>query len=707
VKPTRAARVEKAPRPLGSALIDAMLHAVWLVDSRDLCILAANLAAGELMGTDPARLVGRDMLELAATPEDLCFWGEVAGGLNQTIESDTWVRREDGVAAPVYRRVSRLEAVEGAAEGRALYVVALHDRSAERRAERELEAVAADLQATLESTADGILVTDLAGHIRSFNQRFAQLWDVPPELLRQRDDDAVLECMLRSVNDPADYMRRLAALDDASLEPATDVLVLRSGKVLERVMSPQRSRGETVGRVVSFRDISERVAARQRIDVLAHTDSLTGLPNRRRLADRIEIALANARRDGTPFALLHLDLDRFKPINDTLGQALGDRVLVDVAERIKACLREIDTVARLGGDEFVLLAQRSDAAGAEATARRVLEALQAPFTQGGLSFTVTASIGIALYPEHGPALDDLLSRADTAKHDAKDAGRATWRFFQARHAPGDSALRARMQLDHAMRQALAQQRFRLHYQPQVDLRSGQVLGAEALIRWRDPERGEVAPGQFIPVAEESGFIVAIGHWVLRQAVRQAALWRQQGLSLVMSVNVSALQFQQPGFVEEVATVLREAQLPAEGLELELTESILVQDAHDALLRLQALAALGVKLAIDDFGTGYSSLSYLKRFPIGRLKIDRSFVSGLPGDDSDAGLVHAIIHMGRALHLETVAEGVETEAQRQFLRQAGCEQFQGFLFAPALAAPEFEALLAQPQAGQRVVRLRAH
>jgi diguanylate cyclase (GGDEF)-like protein len=705
VKSARAARIAIAPRPQGTALIDAMLHAVWLVDSRDLCILAANLAAGELMGTEPALLIGRDMLDLAATPEDLCFWGEVAGGFNQTIESDTWVRRADGTAAPVRRRVSRLEAMEGAAEGRVLYVVALHDRSAERRTERELEAVAADLQATLESTADGILVTDLAGHIRSFNQRFAQLWEVPPELLRQRDDDAVLECMLRGVNDPADYMRRLAAMDDSATEPATDVLVLRSGKVLERVMSPQRSRGETVGRVVSYRDITERVAARQRIDVLAHTDTLTGLPNRRRLADRIEIALANARRDGTPFALLHLDLDRFKPINDTLGQALGDRVLVDVAERIKGCLREIDTVARLGADEFVLLAQRSDAAGAEATARRVLEALQAPFTQGGLSFTVTASIGIALYPDHGSALDDLLSNADTAKHDAKDAGRATWRFFQARHAPGDSALRARMQLDHAMRQALAQQRFRLHYQPQVDLRSGQVLGAEALIRWRDPERGEVAPGQFIPVAEESGFIVAIGHWVLRQAVRQAALWREQGLALVMSVNVSALQFQQPGFVEEVATVLREAQLPAECLELELTESILVQDAHDALRRLQALAALGVKLAIDDFGTGYSSLSYLKRFPIGRLKIDRSFVSGLPGDDSDAGLVNAIIHMGRALHLETVAEGVETEAQRQFLRQAGCEQFQGFLFAPALAAPEFEALLARPQAGQRVVRLR--
>ena len=687
--------------PWALALIDAMLHAVWLVDAGTLRVVAANPAAGLMLGGDAASLVGKSMAELAATPEDLCFWGEVAAGSSQAIESDSWVLRLDGSTAPVTRRVSHVPAGEGGG----LYVVALHDRSGQLRAERELEAAAAELQATLESTADGILVTDLAGRIRNFNQRFAQLWDMPPALLLHRDDEAVFDWMRRAVDDPAAYMRRLAALDDAASDQVSDVLALRSGKVIERVTLPQRSRGQTVGRVVSYRDISERVEATRRIDVLSHTDALTGLPNRRRLADRIELALAAARRDGTPFALLHLNLDRFKPLNDALGQALGDQVLVDVAERIKTSLRETDTVARLGGDEFVVLAHRSDAAGAEATAGRVLDALQAPFTQGGMSFTVTASIGIALYPNDGATLDELLSGADTAMHEVKEAGRAAYRFHHAGHSPDDTDLRSRMQLDHAMRQALAQQRFRLHFQPQVDVRTGRVLGAEALIRWRDPERGEIAPGVFIPVAEASGFIVAIGHWVLRQAVQQAAAWRARGLSLVMSVNVSALQFQQPGFVEGVAATLREAQLPPALLELELTESILVQDARDALARLQALAALGVKLAIDDFGTGYSSLSYLKRFPIGRLKIDRSFVSGLPGDESDAGIVHAIIDMGRALHLETVAEGVETEAQRQFLQQAGCEQFQGFLFAPALAAPAFEALMAPPAARHKVVRLR--
>ena len=277
-------------------------------------------------------------------------------------------------------------------------------------------------------------------------------------------------------------------------------------------------------------------------------------------------------------------------------------------------------------------------------------------------------------------------------HAVKDAGRASYMF----HRPGSSAAelsrRSRLKLDHAMRLALANNQFRLHYQPQVDMNTGQVRGAEALLRWRDAELGEVSPAEFIPVAEESGFIVAIGDWVLRQAVAQAALWQAQGRRLIVSVNVSAVQFQRAAFVESVAAALEASKLPPEMLELELTESILIQNAQETLLRLQALSELGVKLSIDDFGTGYSSLGYLKRFPIHRLKIDRSFVKGLPGDQSDAGIVNAIVNLGRALHLEIVAEGVETEAQRLFLAQTGCEQYQGFLFAPALATPGFEALL---------------
>ena len=401
-----------------------------------------------------------------------------------------------------------------------------------------------------------------------------------------------------------------------------------------------------------------------------------------------------------------MNLDRFKHINDTLGHAFGDSVLIDVAERLRGCLRQGDTVARLGGDEFVLLVNLADTGGAEASARRVLEALRRPFHQAGMSFTVTASVGIALAPTDGATMDELMGRADTAMQEVKKAGRSGFRFHRSQVRRSETDSRSRMRLDHAMRQALTLGQFRLHYQPQIDLATGRVQGAEALIRWTDPVLGEVSPGEFIPVAEDSGFIIAIGDWVLHQAVAQAADWHRRGLKLVVSVNVSALQFQQPGFVEGVAQALRDAHLPAAALELELTESMLVHDAADALLRLQALAELGVKLAIDDFGTGYSSLSYLKRLPVNRLKIDRSFVGGLPDDESDVGIVHAVISMGRALHLQIIAEGVETEAQRRFLKKAGCDQFQGFLFAKALDAAAFEARINEPAATRKRLRLIA-
>ena len=666
------------------ALIESMLHAVWLIDATTLRVVAANRAAGTLMGVAAAELVGRGVLDLAATPEDLCFWGEVVEGLADSIESETFVCRLDGGTAPVMRRISRVEPPGGPA----LYVVALHDRSEQFRAERALEASAADLRATLESTDDGILVTDLSGRIRNFNRRFAALWNIPVEMLTRREDDAVLEWMRRSVVEPGPYMRRLATIDDSTMLQASDVLKLHSGKVLERVATPQCTAGRPIGRVFSFRDITEKLEARERIQVLSYTDALTGLPNRRLLADRVEVALAVAKRENTPFALLFLNLDRFKHINETLGHTFGDRVLLEVAERLKAATRQVDAVARLGGDEFVLLAHQADENGAEAAAWRVVEALKRPFNGGDLSFTVTASIGIAMQPNDGSSFDELMRRAESAMREVKHAGRAAFRFHRPRPAQADA--RSRMHLDHAMRQALAQGRFRLHYQPQVEIGSGQIVGAEALIRWRDPELGEISPGEFIPVAEETGFIVPIGEWVLRQAVKQAAAWQASGMPTVVSVNVSALQFQQPGFVDGVAGVLREAGLAPEWLELELTESILLQDAQDAMLRLQALAQLGVKLAIDDFGTGYSSLAYLKRFPIGRLKIDRSFISGLPKDESDAGIVRAIISMGRALRLQIIAEGVETVAQRDFLQQAGCDLFQGFLFSPALDVLAYEA-----------------
>jgi diguanylate cyclase (GGDEF)-like protein len=670
----------------GAAFIDAMLDAVWLVDGRSRQVVAANAAAGALLGVAPQALAGRDITTLCDAPEDLLFWQSAADGRAGTLESQTWLARPGGGPLPVTRRVSRL-APHGGAD--ALYVVVAHDRSEQRRVEQTLEAHIVELAVALESTADGLLITDLAGRIRRCNPSFAELWSVPEALLRRRDDDALHEHMRRSVADPTAYMQRLAALECVELVQAVDAIALRSGRVLQRVARPQVAGDACIGRVYAYRDITERLATERRVEHLTHTDALTGLPTRRLLADRGQFAIAHAQREGTPFALLFADVDRFKHVNDTLGHECGDRVLADVAERLTACLRQVDTVTRLGGDEFVMLVHQADAAGAEAAARRIMDAMAQPFRHGDTGFTVTCSIGIALYPRDGVQFEDLVRRADAAMHAVKGAGRAAYRFHRGGDADPGHAGR-RLQLDHAMRHGLARGDFRVHYQPQVDLATGQVCGAEALLRWRDPALGDVSPGEFIPIAEESGFIVAIGDWVLRRAVQQAALWQAQGRGLVVSVNVSAVQFHRAGFVEGVAGALQEAGLPAALLELELTESILIQNAPDALRRLQALSALGVKLAIDDFGTGYSSLGYLKRFPIDRLKIDRSFVRGLPGDASDAGIVHAIVNLGRALRLEVVAEGVETEAQRAFLAQSGCEQYQGFLFAPALDSASFEA-----------------
>jgi diguanylate cyclase (GGDEF)-like protein/PAS domain S-box-containing protein len=683
------------------SLIEGLLNAVLLIDTDKLTIVAANAPASALLGVDGSTLRSWYAMDLAATPEDAAFWQEAAQGVREGLESQTWVRRADGQLVPVHRRITHLRL---SAE-RSLFMVVLHDRSQELHAETELADRISELTATLESTHDGILVTDLGGRIRNFNRRFAALWDVPESLLAQPDPAAILGWMQQRVEEPAAYLRRLATLDGKPQTQATDVIHLSGGRVLERASQPQRSRDQVVGRVYSFRDISERVEANRRIDLLSHTDALTGLPNRRALVNRIEHAVAMSQRTGTPFALLFLNLDRFKHINDTLGRSLGDRVLTDVAERLLTTLREVDTVCRTGADEFVLLVQHADAAGAQRSAQRVLEVMQRSFMLDDLSFTVTCSLGVALYPGDGNSADELLQAADAAMHEAKAAGGSGMRSYQARD-PSSAKLRNRMKLDHAMRQALVAGRFRLHYQPQVDLLSGEILGAEALIRWRDPELGDVTPGEFIPVAERSGFIVALGAWVLQQAVHQAALWRDKGYRLMMSVNVSALQFQQPDFVDSVARVLAEAGLEPQWLELELTESILIQDAQEALNRLEGLAKLGVRLAIDDFGTGYSSLAYLKRFPIGRLKIDRSFVKGLPADESDAGIVKAIANMARALHLTLIAEGVETEAQRQFMKELGCQQFQGFLKSPAVDVVSFESVMASGEARSAKPRAKA-
>ncbi len=678
-----------------STLLDGLPLAAWVAALDDRCVVAANALACELLGRPLLELLGSSAATLLATPEDLSWWEGLADNEPDSLRSDTVLCAPDGGLLHVERCIRPLQpqADEGGAPRHVL--VTLRDRSAEQRNADEHESALAELRATLESTADGILVTDLAGRIRSFNRRFTQIWGMPDALLESCDDSKVHDWMRRSVADPDIYQRRLSAIQDAALLSSTERIALHAGQMLERVSRPLWQRGRPSGRVYSFRDLTRQLAADRRIEELCTTDGLTGLPNRHRLAERVLQASAQARRDGEGFALLLVDLDRFRQINDSLGHEVGDEMLRTVALRIQGCLRSDDTIARVGGDQFAVLVPGADGGSAETLALRVLNTVAQPCGVDSAQFTLTCSIGVALCPQHGRTIDELVRHAEAAMREAKDAGRANFRVHQPR-VEGD--LRLRMRLDHAMRQALVSGRFRLNYQPQVDLNSGQVIGSEALIRWRDPELGEVSPGQFIPVAEETGFIVAIGDWVLSQAMRQATLWHERGTPMPIAVNVSALQFQQAQFTDRVANMLAVTGLPPHLLELELTESILVRDADEALHRLHALSRLGLRLAIDDFGTGYSSLSYLKRFPIDKLKIDRSFVRGLPDDDSDVGIVRAILQMARALGMKVIAEGVETEPQRAFLQAEGCAQFQGFLFSPAVDSMSFERRLLRPRSG---------
>ncbi|PHM20615.1 MAG: hypothetical protein CK604_06775 [Curvibacter sp. PD_MW3] len=439
-------------------------------------------------------------------------------------------------------------------------------------------------------------------------------------------------------------------------------------------------------------DITDRMTAEQRIEFLAYHDPLTGLPNRLLLQDRFEQAVAQAQRDNSRVALLFLDLDSFKSINDTLGHHCGDALLKKVAERLKECVRDTDAISRQGGDEFlIVLRDLPDADVAAEVMTKVMERLQEPFTPDGHEMiTTSVSIGATIFPEDGNDFETLLKKADLAMYRAKEAGRNAYRFF-------DEAMNAEtvdhLQLLRGLRRALERHEFTLYYQPQIDLASGRVIGVEALLRWQHPELGLIEPQRFIPVAEESGLIVPIGQWVLFEACRQAMAWQRAGLPpLTMAVNFSGVQFKRGDVEQSVRRALKESGLPPALLELELTESILIQNVDGVLASLQNLKRLGVQLSIDDFGTGYSSLAYLKRFDIDRLKIDRTFVRDLATDPDDAAIVRAIIQMANSLNLRTIAEGVETEDMLAQLRAFGCDEVQGFLFARPMPAADMARFL---------------
>jgi diguanylate cyclase (GGDEF)-like protein/PAS domain S-box-containing protein len=438
-------------------------------------------------------------------------------------------------------------------------------------------------------------------------------------------------------------------------------------------------------------DITERKRAEERIRSLAYHDTLTGLPNRLLFADRLGLAVAQAHRLGQQLAVLFLDLDGFKVINDSLGHSLGDRMLEIVAGRIQGALREGDTVARLGGDEFTLLLPGiARAEDAPKVAEKVLETLRQPIPIDGREFFVTGSIGISIYPDDGNDPETLVRNADAAMYRAKDRGRDTYQLYAA--AMNATAVE-RLAMESSLRQALQQGALRLHYQPLLDLATGKVYGVEALLRWERPGRGLVFPDEFIPLAELTGLIIPIGPWVWRTACAQVKEWHERGHpDLRLAVNLSARQFQQPDIAAQVTRALEETAFPPTHLDLEITESYAMQNPEFAIQTLRELRAVGLSLSIDDFGVGYSSLSYLKRLPIDTLKIDRSFVRDITTDPDDAAIVTAVIAMARTLELTVVAEGVETEEQRAFLAAQGCDRAQGYLWSRAVPSEECEKLL---------------
>jgi diguanylate cyclase (GGDEF)-like protein len=438
-------------------------------------------------------------------------------------------------------------------------------------------------------------------------------------------------------------------------------------------------------------EVAERRAAEHRLDHLAHHDLLTGLPNRLSFNEQLERSLKRAERHTQQLAVLFIDLDQFKDINDSLGHAVGDELLRAVAARLTREMRSMDLLARLGGDEFICLIEDiHKPADARTVALKLIEQLKSPFRIGEHELVVSASVGISVFPGDGNTVDALVRNADTAMYRAKAQGRNSSQFY----APEMTTYAIeRLRLEGLLRRSIDNGELSLHYQPQVDGVSGRLIGAEALLRWNSPELGPVSPAQFIPVAEETGFIVVLGEWVLRQACRQVADWDRQGLHLAkISVNVSARQLERSDMLALVNAVLAETGLAPNRLELELTESVLMT-VDDVLVLLDKLRAVGVQLSVDDFGTGYSSLSYLKRLPIGKLKIDRSFVDGIGASTGDEVIIRTIVALAQNLGLDLIAEGVETREQADFLVQAGCPHVQGYLHGRPVAAAEFQALLA--------------
>lgn len=668
---------------------------------QEFAVILLDVQMPDMDGFETARLI-RSRLRSERTP--IIFVTAYVRGEMDMLEGYS-LGAVDFIFTPIVPEILRAKVSVFVELSRQIQAIKQHEEHLERLVELRTAALTAEiaerkqaevsirkLSSAMEKVADSIFITDSNGVIEYVNSAFVTVTGFErdeavgksPRIIKSGSHDEkfytqIWEALLRGevyrnviVNRRKDGRLYHEAV---TITPLTDPL----GKVTHFISSGK--------------DMSESIQAQERLHHLAHHDALTGLPNRMLFVERLKHALQRANRRKRAVAVMFLDMDRFKMVNDTLGHEAGDRLLQAMAARLLACVREGDTIARFGGDEFAGLL--NDIASPEDVAPIVgkfLEALAPPFLIDGHELFVGGSIGVSLYPDDGADPQTLMKNADTAMYCAKQRGGNSSEFYYA--GMNENAL-ARLGLETALRHALDRQEFIVCYQPQIDLTNGKVAGFEALLRWERPDIGPVCPKEFIPVLEETGLIVPVGEWMLRTACEQHRAWRAAGLPpLRMAVNISSRQFEAGDLTETLQRVMQDAAMPAEFLELEITESMLMQNAAQDMESLQALNAIGMRFAIDDFGTGYSSLIYLKRFPIDILKIDKAFVSDITDNGDDAAIVRAIITMAHSLGIQALAEGVETLEQVEFLRQQGCDLAQGYYFSPPLPASEVERFLVE-------------
>ncbi|MHB9094264.1 MAG: putative bifunctional diguanylate cyclase/phosphodiesterase [Eubacteriales bacterium] len=681
-----------------SAAIAASMDGMAVLDNRGKYIYL-NDAHAKIYGFDsPEELLGKKWKMLYDVDEVKRFSAEV---LPEVWKRGRWRgeamgRQKDGSKFP--QEIS-LTAIEGGG-----LVCVIRDITRRKKAEQEIWEEKERAQVTLHSIGDAVITTDASGKVEYLNTVAEDLtgWKNYQALGLPLSEvfNIINENTGEAVENPVEKCFREGRI--VGLANHTQ-LIHRDGHrfAIEDSAAPIRNKdGEMIGVVLVFHDVSEKRNLLQQMIHQAYHDPLTDLPNRILFNDRLSLALAHAHRNKEMLSVLFLDLDRFKLVNDMLGHVMGDSLLKEVADRLAEHVRESDTIARLGGDEFtLLLPQIGHEEDAAKIAEKILRAFQQVFFIGGHEFQITASIGLALYPNDGQDAETLMKHADTAMYRAKEQGRNNYQLFT--HSMNAKILE-RLAMESSLRHAIEREEFLVFYQPQVNTDTGQIKGMEALVRWQHPERGLIAPAEFIPLAEDTGLIVPIGERVLRTACAQNKAWQDSGFPpMRVTVNLSACQFQQGNVVETIARILKETGLDPHWLELEITESVIMQDIDYTIKTLNDLREMGIYIAIDDFGKGYSSLNYIKRFPVHTLKIDRSFVGDIIKNPEDAAIVTTIIVLAQNLKLKVIAEGVETAEQLDFLKRRHCVEMQGFLFSRPVPVEEFEKLLHQGGFGTSV------